>query len=220
MRPERYQGFQDAMSLFEKNGEEVTAPKVTDYSSFKDKLKKGDIILATYTGTNVVSPISKLISLATKSPWTHTGMYLGDGRLAELSFGLDKKTKQFAKGNIKYRERSINSPGYVIRRLVAVRPKVPEEVRETAAERMRRYGKKMKYSYSTLVKNLLPTRRVLTPLDKNSISTGVCTTAVAVSYPNVEFRPGYSPEYLRPKDFLNSDAVNPVVEYVPNNEDK
>jgi hypothetical protein len=215
MQDSKQKGFCDAVWCLTKTSSEVDAPKVNDYSSFQDKLKKGDIIVASYFGTKVVSPLSRIIGVSTKSPWTHAGMYLGDGRLAEISFGLDKKTKLFGKGDIKYRERSINSPGYKVRRLMAVRPKVQEGVRETAAERMQRYGKNIKFSYKTLVKNLLPVRNVLKPVDKNTVNSGVCTTAVAVSYPTVEFRPGYSSEYIRPKDLLNEDVVEPVVEYVP-----
>lgn len=198
-------------------GESSLSPTAVSIKDLKKKLKVGDIILTKPRSGPSGRPksfLSRIISKVGGSPWTHGGVYIGDGKVQHLYPAVLGKSLK-PKSRHKLRTHSLKTIDTLGNDILALRPKVEKKVRDTSVERLKKL-KNVTYDYIDFVRaGFFPEK-----LDKrekrtlDDLDTAICTGVVAAIYPNLDFRSGMSALHVRPGDIATSSAVKPIASFI------
>lgn len=186
---------------------------VHDVDAFVDSLKKGDIIVTKHTVPTGL--FNKAIIAATRSPWTHTGIYNGDGKI--LHYYVPIKRDVGLTGLLtghKLREHKLTSLAALGagRDMLALRPKrLTDEELAAGVERIKTF-RKVPYSFGTVFRaGFAPSSG---PAPENPTRAS-CVSATALAHPQVDLVQGRSPQHARASDFVKSKNVNHVIAFSP-----
>jgi hypothetical protein len=221
-------GFADELSKLSGDDQEKTAlvdkthvrggTSITDdLDSFIGKLEPGDIILTKGSLgkkrfiNKAIDSFQKLRGASDKAKeWTHSGIYLGDGRIRHSYVPI--------KGNSlgsesKVRDHSLKRFTAVGRDILALRPKRSKGERKKAVSRSADL-KNRKFNIVNLVRaGVLPKKKSPdeTQLDNvpNSI---ICTNLVGYAYPKVDFGEK-SIETLMPSDIADNKSLRSIAAF-------
>ena len=174
----------------------------------QEKLQPGDILTTQGIPKNkllgsrqqtfvqrVVSPISERVV----GPYSHAGIYVGDGKLVEVMphTGVREIPLDKYEGFL-----TVN----------AVRPKVSPGERRRAAEWARQQVGKP-YAYSSLPRAILSDRIDLKERPRND--KFICSTLVSSAYPSIKFSDRKPTDAMLPRDLALSDKNRPVAKIHP-----
>ena len=186
-------------------------PLFDSLDTFRKKLKPGDIIMSKKYVTAGRKWVPAIVAKVTGSPWTHAGIYIGDGTVAHIATPPYKKVLKS-----KYREgklRSFNAPG---EGLLALRPKVSAKERRRAVKEIRQLGKGTTYSNLDLIRaGFFPRKLKDKVVDTAVKSSYICTGLIASAYDKIPFRPGVGGEHTRPGDLIKSPETKAIAGYQP-----
>jgi hypothetical protein len=178
---------------------------------FKKKLKPGDIIVtrASSTGTGPLEKaFSTLIQQATKSPWSHSTLYVGDGKVLHKSQKITSAGKY--QGESSLRQHKLETLDKAKRDMAAFRPKLPARQRADAVARAKEV-KPSGFDVPGLLRaGFLPAKaeegEELAKTDRS-----ICTALVAGAYlPHMKFREGKSYKHVRTKDFMDPELTRAI----------
>lgn len=216
-------GYHDALrSLKIAEDDTEKAPVFTDFEEFKKKLEPGDIIMTKDPGL-AINPYTMLIRAFTGSPWGHSALYVGDGKVQHIS-RVRKSTGETVPGtDVMMREHSVDTLSKKPYDFIALRPTLSKKERLEAIERTKALGKP-KFSYHDFLQlgyfpwgktdvNELAAQNKRKEL-REKLDKMTCAGAVALAYPQINFRKGKSALFTRPSDFLNSDLTKSVARFV------
>lgn len=181
---------------------------LSSMEEFSSKLKPGDIILSKKYVTAGRKWLPEIVAKVTGTPWTHSGVYLGNGTVAHMSTPSYKK-----KLESKYREsklQSFNAPG---EGLLAVRPDVSSKIRRRAVREVRKYKKAVFSNLDLLRAGFFPRKTKGKDADITIKDSYICSGLVAAAYPTISFRPGYAGEHARPLDLVKSRKTKIIASY-------
>jgi len=197
------------------DGVRADTPVVMDTNRLKSLARPGDIYITGYEDPADKSMVSKAITFFTKSPFTHSGVVDLEGRAGSLIGKYNRKTKKF-RTDLRYRTHSFRTLGEAGASVLLLRPKeVSHQERKRVAETLGDTGKRLKYSIRKLLRNAAPPKTGKTPGEVEKLTEGVCTLLPALKYPKLNVRRGYSRDFIRPKDYVNSSKLKQVVLYRP-----
>jgi len=189
---------------------EEGTPITKSLSSFKNELRPGDIILTKQPNAPLYKKLAR--GLMGRGSWSHTGVYIGDGKVLHWYGPLRKS--QGRRGSSYIRQHSLKAlaAGKKGRDFMAVRPKnITDEERKKARENLSVLKKQIKkYNIADFV------RAALSPKGeeylREEINSAICTAIPALAYKNRSFA-NKSPLHLKPVDFLSSPETNEVAAY-------
>lgn len=174
---------------------------------FQKKLKLGDIIV-TKPAEDAKGFLSGAISKITGSPWTHSGLYLGSGKVVHMYPGIQGKSTTGMHG---LKVHSLKSLRNIDRGLLALRPHASLKKRKQASKFIQNM-KDVKFSFSDLLHaGFLPGKKKNQQPEK--IHAAICSGIVALAYPHIDFRKGKSPLHVRPSDFVKSRATKLIAQF-------
>lgn len=184
--------------------------KIPVHDNLQDLLKKmkpGDVF-ATKTNSQakgVKSQVSRFIGKVTGNPWTHVGMYTGNGQAVHAY--EDIKDGQFA-WDAKVREQSLKDVVGMGRDILVLRPDLSGKQKQDALKRMDDL-KGTPYSYVGLVSGMLPDRDAVGDERSKKPGDAICTTAVGWAHKDLDFG-NKSLNSLKVGDFMKHKKLKQV----------
>ncbi len=182
-------------------------PIVDTMKELKKKLKPGDILVSkpNDAGSNI---FSGAISFFTDSPWTHSSVYLGGGKVYHM---YPKIKGKGAIGAHAMRTHKIETLERINRDVLAVRPDVTAKAKKNALKVLKGMSDVTYSAWDLLRAGFWPGRR-----QKNSPDTpeeAICSGVIAMAYPKIDFRKGKSRLHVRPSDFARNKKVKQIAAF-------
>jgi len=189
-------------------------PVLSDLPEFVNRLKPGDIIVtkpSDRSSGDAGGIFAPIISAVTGSPWVHTSVYVGGGKVTHLYSGVTDKSRGSLK-DMRVRTQSLKSVSRLGNDFLALRPKVDEKAKQEAVKRINSLKGTPVDVIGFLRAGFLPGKRNKELKRPDEV---ICTGATAFAYPDIDWRKGKSSLYTRAVDFVKNRKVKEIAAYDP-----